>query len=308
MPDLQNQQTLLIVAFVLTFLAVIGIGGAILMAKGAIRRRAVQRLSDEPATPVEGGPEKAGAMFKLVAKIGLAVKSGEVSPALKSKLAHAGFYRQNAPTVFIGAKIILLLVGLTTLPVFLLLLSLPPHIEILLSLIVATALFMAPNVLVSSRRSARKAEIRRYLPNAVDLLDVCVSAGLGLSAAWNMVAEEMFHVSQNFADEMALTNLEEHLGLPRAVAMKNFANRTGVAEIATLSAVLVQSEKFGTDIATALRTFATGMRQERSANSEEIAEKMAIRLLFPMVMFIFPAMFVVVVGPAGMTLMEMMAK
>ena len=122
-----------------------------------------------------------------------------------------------------------------------------------------------------------------------------------------MVAEEMFHVSQSFADEMALTNLEEHLGLPRAVAMKNFADRTGVAEIATLSAVLVQSEKFGTDIATALRTFATAMRQERSANSEEIAEKMAVRLLFPMVMFIFPAMFVVVVGPAGMTLIKMMS-
>ena len=234
------------------------------------------------------------------------MKSGDASPALKGKLAHAGFYRQNAPTVFIGAKMALLAMGLITLPLFLLLLSLPVHIEILLALIVATVLFMAPNIVVSSRRSARRAEIRRYLPNAVDLLDVCVSAGLGLSAAWNMVAEEMFHVSSIFGDEMALTNLEVHLGLPRAVAMKNLSERTGVEEIATLSAVLVQSEKFGTNIASALRTFATSMRQDRSASSEEIAEQMAVRLLFPMVMFIFPAMFIVVVGPAGMILMKMM--
>ena len=159
MPNIQDPQ-ILIVASVLTFVAVIGIGGAILLAKGAIRRRAVRRLSDEPATPVEGGPEKAGAVFKLVAKIGLAVKSGDASPALKSKLAHAGFYRQNAPTVFIGAKIVLLMVGLTTLPLFLLMLSLSAHIEILLSLIVATVLFMVPNVVVSSRRTRILSSLR----------------------------------------------------------------------------------------------------------------------------------------------------
>ncbi len=306
MLDLNDPQTISILTFVLTFVAFVGIGAAIVLSRTATRRRAVERLSDEPVAPdVNEIDSKRGPLVELVSKIGLAAKSENVSPAFKSKLAHAGYYKQSAPAVFIGAKILLLVVGLASLPILLLCTSLPLHMTILLGLIIGTALFMIPNFVLASRKRARKAEILRYLPNAIDLLDVCVSAGMGLSAAWNMVAEEMFHVSQTFADEMALTNLEEHLGLPRATAMRNFAARTGVAEIATLSAVLVQSEKFGTDVATALRTFATSMRQDRSANSEELAEKTAVRMLFPMVMFIFPAMFVVVVGPTVMTLMPM---
>lgn len=304
---LEDIQLVAILAFGLTLVAVIGVGTAIILVRTGARRRAVERLSDQRPDQLDAhGESKIGLLVRLVSKIGLAAKSSNISPALKSHLANAGYYRQNAAAVFIGAKVILLMVGLTLLPVLLICTAWPLYLKVLAPLTVATLLFMIPNFLLSSKRKARGAEIRRYLPNAIDLLDVCVSAGQGLSSAWNMVADEMGHVSQSFADEMALTNLEEHLGVPRAAAMKNLADRTGVEEIATLSAVLVQSEKFGTDIAMALRTFATSMRQDRSAKSEETAEKTAVRLLFPMVMFILPAMFVVVAGPAGMTLAKMM--
>jgi len=305
---LEDIQLVAIVAFVLTLVAVIGVGSAVILVRTGTRRKAVERLSEEPPDSLDAHAEpKAGLLLGLVSKIGLAAKSSNISPALKSQLANAGYYRQNAATVFIGAKIVLLIVGLALLPVLLICAGWPLYLKILAPLSVATLLFMIPNFLLSSKQKARGAEIRRYLPNAIDLLDVSVSAGVGLSAAWNMVADEMAHISQSFAEEMALTNLEEHLGVPRAAAMKNLANRTGVEEIATLSAVLVQSEKFGTDIAMALRTFATSMRQDRSAKSEEIAEKTAVRLLFPMVIFILPAMFIVVAGPAGMTLAKMMS-
>ena len=305
MLSVMDSQLLGILAFALTFVAIVGIGGAIMLARANVRRKALGRLA-EPGDAAEQPTSTGGKFLDVVSKIGLAAKSDDASPALRKKLACAGYYKQSAPAMLIGAKLILLMVGLVSLPILLIWTNLAIHIAILLSLTVATLLSMIPNMMLSARRKSRSAEIRRYLPNAVDLLDVCVSAGLGLAAAWNMVAEEMSHVSSIFGDEMALTNLEVHLGLPRAVAMKNLSERTGVEEIATLSAVLVQSEKFGTNIASALRTFATSMRQDRSASSEEIAEQMAVRLLFPMVMFIFPAMFIVVVGPAGMILVKMM--
>ena len=305
---LEDIQVVAIVAFVLTLVAVIGVGTAIILVRTSTSRRAAKRLAEEMPDEFDAHAEpKAGLLVKLVSKIGLAAKSSNVSAALKTQLANAGYYRQNAAAAFIGAKVTLLMVGLVLLPVLLICTAWPLYLKVLAPLTIATLLFMIPNFLLSSKQKARGAEVRRYLPNAIDLLDVCVSAGQGLSAAWNMVADEMGHVSQSFAEEMALTNLEEHLGVPRAAAMKNLADRTGVEEIATLSAVLVQSEKFGTDIAMALRTFATSMRQDRSAKSEETAEKTAVRLLFPMVMFILPAMFIVVAGPAGITLAKMMS-
>jgi len=309
MPAAIDPQLLAILAFALTLVAVVGIGGAIMLARASVRRKALERLPVGPSdTAQQHSRSKAGQLaINVISKIGLAAKSGDASPALKSSLAHAGCYRQSAAAIFIGAKVLLLVIGLASLPILLTCTSLPLHITVLLSLTGATLLFMIPNMILSARRKSRSAEIRHYLPNAIDLLDVCMSAGLGLSAAWNMVSQEMFHVSPTFSDEMALTDLEVHLGLPRATAMKNLSERTGVEEIATLSAVVVQSERFGTDIASALRSFAASMREERSANSEEIAERMAVRLLFPMVLFIFPAMFIVVVGPAGMVLMKMMA-
>ena len=147
-----------------------------------------------------------------------------------------------------------------------------------------------------------------HLPDAIDLLEVCVSAGIGLDLAWNLVSDEIHRVCPMLADEMALTNLEIHLGSPQTVAMRNLAKRTGVQEISRLVAVLVQSERFGTSVADTLRTFAAAMREGRSARAEEAAERMAVAMLLPMILFIFPAVFVVVAGPAGIILAKMLSK
>jgi tight adherence protein C len=158
---------------------------------------------------------------------------------------------------------------------------------------------------VTIRRHKRTGDVRRNLPDAIDLLEICVSSGMGLDMAWNAVCDEFRGVSAILADEMALSNLEMHLGAPRADAMRNMAKRTGVEDISSLVATLVQSERFGTSVSQALRTYADAMRQERSCRAEEAAEKLAIKLLFPMVMFIFPCMFLVILGPAGVRIKEM---
>jgi tight adherence protein C len=148
----------------------------------------------------------------------------------------------------------------------------------------------------------RHDEIRRHLPEAVDLLEVCVSSGIGLDMAWNIVADEIQHVSTTLADAMALTNFEIHLGASRAEAMRRMATRTGVDELASLAAILIQTERFGTSIAAALRVFAESMREERTFTAQENAEKMAVKLILPMVLFIFPAVLIIVAGPAAIAI------
>ncbi len=176
-------------------------------------------------------------------------------------------------------------------------------------IIIAVVAFFAllPNILVSMRKRRRTANVRSHLPDAIDLLEICVSSGMGMDTAWNAVCDEFRGVSPILADDMALSNLEMHLGAPRADAMRNMARRTGVEDIASMVATLVQSEKFGTSVSQALRTYADAMRTERSQRAEEAAEKLAVMLLFPMVMFIFPCMFIVILGPAGVRIREMFA-
>jgi len=174
---------------------------------------------------------------------------------------------------------------------------------IFIALVAAFALI--PTVLVTLHRRKRTSEVRRTLPDAIDLLEICVSSGMGLDMAWNAVCDEFRGVSTILADEMALSNLEMHLGAQRADAMRNMAKRTGVEDISSLVGTLVQSERFGTSVSQALRTYADAIRMERSMRAEEAAEKLAIWLLFPMVMFIFPCMFIVILGPAGIRISEM---
>jgi tight adherence protein C len=176
------------------------------------------------------------------------------------------------------------------------------QVKVFVVLTAGAVFYFAPNYLVWLRRQSRTAEVRRHLPDGVDLLEICVSAGMGLDMAWNSVAEEIRGLSTVLADEMALTNLEMHLGAPRADAMRHMAERTGAEELSSLVALLVQSDRFGTKISDTLRTFAQTMREERGLKAQETAEKMAVKLLFPLVLFIFPAVLIVIVGPAAIAL------
>ena len=158
--------------------------------------------------------------------------------------------------------------------------------------------YFLPNVFLERRIAYRKREILDNFPDAVDLIIVCVESGLGLDAALARVGEEMHMISPTLGEELHLINLELRAGSSRERALRNLALRTGVEDIDTLVAMLVQSDRFGTSIAQALRVYAENLRTKRRLRAEEAAAKIALKLLFPLIFFIFPSMLLVLLGPA----------
>ncbi|MFN0008445.1 MAG: type II secretion system F family protein [Planctomycetota bacterium] len=284
----------------LSGLSVVLIGAALLIRRRAklateiARRRTMQ---DQDASESEGSRPR---LIFTVQRTGEFLSKGKASRPLREKLAAAGYHSPSAAAVFLGTKVLLFGFGAL---IFLGILlpfrsSMGWPAVLMTTAFVSGVLFLVPDLAVGIARDRRREDIRRHLPDAVDLLEICVSAGLGLDQAWNSVAEEVRRVSPVLADEMELTNLEISLGASRAVAMRHMAERTGAEDISSLVALLVQSERFGASIVDALRTFATTMRETWSQRAEESAERMAVKMLFPMVLFIFPALLIVMVGPA----------
>lgn len=289
---------------ILVFFAVLSLGGAVIVAVMNRRKSIEPRLRSmkgEIAMPVE----QSSGVVRVISRIGESAAPTASAGGLRQYLATAGFYGNSAAATYIGIKLLLLVIGVSGSIIGLLWVELSLANEIYITAIVSVLLFFLPNLVVYARRSARRGEIRRHLPDVVDLLEICVSAGMGLDMAWNAVSDEIRNVSNVMADEMALTMLETQLGAPRTVAMRHMAERTGADELASLVALLVQSDRFGTSVAEALRTFATSMREARSQKAEEAAEKTAVKLLFPLVLCIFPVMFIVTVGPASIVLFRL---
>ena len=289
----------------LIFVAVVAVGGAIL-AVGIAKRRPVEpRLAAVAGVPASAG---VGHPETTLSRLGHMVSFGKISASLSERLAQAGFYHSSGPATFLGLKFALLVAGLLASVILVVPAPFPILFKFYIVVMVSGVLFFLPNILLRLRFAERKREVRSNLPTAIDLIEVCVTAGMGLDQAWNAVGDEMRSVSDTLADEMALMNLEIQLGEPRATALRNMAKRTGAEELFSLTALLVQSERFGTGVAEALRTFSESMREHRSMMAEQEAEKTAVKLLFPLVFLIFPVMLVVMVGPAAITLNEIMGS
>ena len=294
---------------ILVFASVMLIGAGIILARSANRTAAKKRLRELE--------EQFGSMGQDSDSTGVANKVGKVakglslgapsSTILKEELAKAGFHNASAPAVYMGFKHALLAVGLVIGVVLFFVEGIPLRAKIAVGLTLSAGMYFLPNIYTEIRRRKRTAAVQMHLPDMVDLLEICVASGMGLDMAWNAVADEIRRVSEILADEMALTNLEMHLGAPRAVAMRHMAERTRVAELSSLVALMIQSDRFGTSVSDTLKTFAESMRDERSLRTQEKAEKMAVKLLFPMVLCIFPAVLIVMVGPAAIRLYEVMS-
>ena len=156
-----------------------------------------------------------------------------------------------------------------------------------------------PAIGLHMMKKKRQEQIFLGLPDALDLMVVCVEAGLGLDAAMRRVATELVASSPVLCEEVEISNFQLRMGRPRKDVLHDLGRRTGVADVRALSAILIQAEKFGSSIATALRVQSDSMRIRRRQLAEERAAKTAVKLLFPLVLFIFPGIFVVLVGPAG---------
>lgn len=168
--------------------------------------------------------------------------------------------------------------------------------------------WVGPTFFVRSRLKARQKEVQLALPDMLDMLVVCVEAGLGLNQALVRVSEEIDHVSTVMSEQLTMVNLEMRAGTPRDEALKNFAERTGLADIRSLVSMLIQTDRFGTSVADALRVHSETMRTKRRQRAEEAAAKTTIKLVFPLVLFVFPAMFVVVIGPSALAIFRTFSK
>ena len=167
-------------------------------------------------------------------------------------------------------------------------------------------LFYVPDLVVGIMGRRRKQAIFLALPDALDLMVVCVEAGLALDQAMRKVVDEMTLTYRILAEEFALANFQMQMGRPRPEVLHDLGARTGVSDLRSLAAVLIQADKFGSSIAQALRTQSDSMRTRRSQMAEEKAAKTAVQLIFPLVLFIFPGIFVVLVGPAAINMVRQM--
>ena len=294
----------------LVFAAVVAFGGAVLAAVRSLRSSAVRKRLGGLGGSGGGVPSAAGrsAVVRALGGIGRAVCSEELLERLRTRLAEAGYTGEGAAAVYFGVKLALLGIGLISLAILLLPASLPFLLRVFVTTGGAAVLFLAPNAAVGLRRRERRNEVRRHLPDVIDLLEVCVSAGMGVELAWNVVMQEVRSVSPVLADEMALVDLEIHLGATRATAIRHMAERTDADEVRSLASVVAQADRFGTGIADALHAYAGFMREQKGEQTREAAEKLAVKLIFPMVLLIFPQMLVVSVGPAFLRLLRLFSE
>jgi tight adherence protein C len=227
-------------------------------------------------------------------------KEGWENSQLRIRFMNAGYRSETAPMVFFVAKTVLTFVLPAIFILYMMISGADYPADLMLLFIITSAGlgYFLPNVFLERRIAYRKREILDSFPDAMDLIIVCVESGLGLDAALARVSEEMHMISPILGEELHLINLELRAGSSRERALRNLALRTGVEDIDTLVAMLVQSDRFGTSVAQALRVHAENLRVKRRLRAEEAAAKIALKLLFPLIFFIFPSMLLVLLGPA----------
>ena len=296
--------TLQIIYAALIFLTVTAAAMVVLLPLAP--NRAKQRLDELADTPAFGDPAAQAQWTRTIvnvagkfAKLSLPAEGWENSP-IRLRFLHAGYRGDGPIMLYFGAKTLLALV-LPILVYFYVVLGDAKYTMngMLAQLLAVGALgYYLPNLVLSRLVFVRQREIFENFPDAADLLMVCVEAGLGLDAALVKVTEEMRLKSEALAEELHLLNLELRAGSSRDKALRNFAQRTGVEEVTNFATMLIQADRFGTSIGDSLRVFSDMLRTKRRMRAEEMAAKIPLKLLFPMVLCIFPALLLVLLGPA----------
>ena len=294
--------TLVIVAFCVVFL-LIASGALLIFYRDALPQRIAEAINPRPKkrnvmSAIRESGLSIGGVLEHFEQV-LPKSQAEISVALQ-RLTRAGFRNESAVRIFYGYKVfvplalcaVALLSGLASLSPF---------------FVYASCLgmgFLAPDFWVGRKISGRQKKMERGLPDVLDLLVICIEAGLSLDQATARTAQELKKAQPELCDEFGILVLEQRAGRPRSDAWRHLAERTGVDSLRNLVSVLVQSEQFGTSVAKTLRVHADTLRSQRIQKVEEMAAKTSVKLVFPLVFFIFPALFLVTLGPAVILMME----
>jgi tight adherence protein C len=295
------------------FVLVVGavMSGVLLLRPSATQRRlrALQQEAGEPGALAAGERwlHWIAGVTKPLSSLAAPAEGFEKSN-LKLRFTHAGLRNPVAPSAFFGVKALLTLgqplLGYTLAAVTS---NLPRGNNLLLMLLALAAIgYYLPNLVLSHLVQTRQREIFESFPDALDLMTVCVEAGLGTESALSRVADDMALRSPALSDELRLVNLELRAGADRERALRNLAIRTGVEEVGSFVTMLSQAERFGTSIAASLRVHSDMLRTKRRQRAEEAAAKTGVKMVFPLVFCIFPAIWVVTIGPAAIRFMTVL--
>lgn len=297
---------LAIFAFCAVFLLIIS-GGLILFYREALLKRisTVVLRREEQSSLKEVIQQTGASLGTVVGQLErLLPKSEAEVSGVQRRLIRAGYRKDSALKFYYGAKVLLPLV----LCIVILVSGLGSQKPFLYYVVALGLGYLAPEFCLGKLVSNRQAHIRRGLPDMLDLLVICIEAGLGLDQAVARAAEELKRSHPAISDELGLVVLEQRAGRPRSEAWKHMAERTDVEVVRSLVSILVQAEQFGTSVAKALRTHSDTLRTQRTQAVEEMAAKTTVKLVFPLVLFIFPCLFLVTLGPAAILMSEAFSK
>ena len=243
--------------------------------------------------------ERVSATFKRMGRV--APQSPSEMGKLQRRLVAAGFRNSEALVVFLGVRVAMAaaLFALLATP-----LIFRPNIALAFG--GAGLGYLLPNIVLARLEKRRQHRIRLSLPDALDLLVVSVEAGLGLDQAIQRVGEELVYAHPELCEELRLINFELRAGKARGEALHNLGDRTGVDDVISLVAMLVQTDKFGTSVAQSLRVHSDTLRTKRRQRAEEAAAKTGVKMVFPLVLCIFPAIWVVTLGPAAIKIVQVL--
>jgi tight adherence protein C len=299
--------------FLTVFGSIYVVGFVIFLRVYGDRKRAIGRLralaeNDPPAAEKSGAPEGARSILpELGASFFPNIESGH--DWLKKRLLEAGFYRRNSLEIFLGAKLTLMLVlPVLASAVLYLVGNLTLQKTLIVSLSASSLGMIVPGVWLDAQVRKRQRSLRQALPDALDMLVMCLEGGVSMTAAFQRVSGELQIVHPVLGAEMSIIQREINLGLSAGESLKKMGERCGLPDVRELASVLLQSERFGASMAKALRTHAESWRQERQQRIEELAQKAAVKILFPTLLCIFPAIFIVLLGPAAFQMATLFAK
>lgn len=272
-----------------------------------------QRLSQLEDPRVMGGVQsiEPNTMESLAARLAepinrLVPPSAANAKKLHRQLMTAGFRSESAPSVFRVTQLALMVL-LPTMVLTVWSLTAQPLAEALLPLLGAFGIgFLLPRFILNRMIANRKLRITWGLADALDLMVITMEAGLGLNAAMLKVCDELKTVHPDICKEFELANLEIRVGRERSEALRNLADRSGVEDLNSLVGMLIQADRFGTSIARAVRVYSDSLRTKRRQRAEQAAQKAAFKLLLPLGLLLFPTMFIIILGPALINIMDMM--
>lgn len=259
--------------------------------------------------PNDGWVEKVVKVAQPFSKLSVPEEGWERS-ALRTRFMNAGWRSPSAAPLYFASKTLLALItpGIAALVAMRYYPAMPGNRFMIVLLVTATLAYYIPNFVLDQTAKRRQRDIFENIPDALDLLTVCVEAGLSLERALVKVAGEIHIKSMVLAQELQLVLMEMRAGFTKERALRNFALRSGVEDVDTLVAMLIQSERFGTSMGTSLRVHSDNLRSKRRLLAEEAAAKIALKLLFPLIFFIFPTLLIVLVGPAAIQISRTMGK